>query len=284
MTLAVDWHLARALLEWQVELGVTDAVLAEPVDRFAHVESVARTALIDPTPPTPANQRAAAPLAEQAAPQTAPQARAVDAVDAADAVGVATRLAAAARDLPALSEALQGFAHCDLRRGARNCVFADGNPNAHLMIIGEGPGAEEDQQGLPFVGRSGQLLDQMFGAIGLSRSSPDPTASLYITNTVPWRPPANREPTKDELAMLRPFLLRHIELAAPRLLVLVGNVACAALLNQRGITKLRGTWTQTQGLAALPMTHPADLLRFPEAKREAWADLLAIKAQLAALG
>ncbi|MCL4676881.1 MAG: uracil-DNA glycosylase, partial [Pararhodobacter sp.] len=185
---------------------------------------------------------------------------------------------------PALAAALQDFAHCELRRGARNCVFADGNPDARLMIIGEGPGADEDRQGRPFVGKAGQLLDQMFAAIGLSRTSPDPAASFYVTNTVPWRPPANREPTAEELAMLRPFLLRHIELAAPAVLVLVGNVACDALLGQRGILRLRGTWAQAQGLPALPMTHPAYLLRNPEAKREAWADLLAIKARLAGPG
>ena len=121
----------------------------------------------------------------------------------------------------------------------------------------------------------------MFGAIGLTRSSPDPAASVYITNTVPWRPPGNREPTPEELAMLRPFLLRHIELAAPRVLVLVGNVACDALLGRRGILRLRGHWTQARDLPAMPMTHPAYLLRNPAAKREAWADLLSIKARLA---
>ncbi|WP_323037843.1 uracil-DNA glycosylase family protein [Pararhodobacter sp.] len=264
MTIAIDWHLARALLEWQVELGVTDAVLAEPVDRFARVEE-----RLDAE-------------AQRAAPQVSgartPVAAAPD--DGPDAVAEATRLALAAQDLPALAEALQEFPYCELRRGARNCVFSDGNPNARLMIIGEGPGADEDRQGRPFVGKAGQLLDQMFAAIGLSRGSPDPNASFYVTNTVPWRPPANREPTPDELAMLRPFLLRHIELAAPEVLVLVGNVACAALLGKRGITKLRGRWTTAQGIAAMPMIHPASLLRNPEAKREAWADLLAIKARL----
>jgi len=265
MTMAIDWHLARALLEWQVELGVTDAVLAEPVDRFAHAEAKAQEAA----------ERAAAPAIQPAAPTS------FGAADPGpDPIVEATRLAQAAADLPALSDALQSFAHCDLRLGARTCVFADGNPNARLMIIGEGPGADEDRQGRPFVGKAGQLLDLMFGAIGLSRTSPDPNASVYITNTVPWRPPANREPTPQELAMLRPFLLRHIELAAPEFVVLVGNVACDALLGKRGITKLRGHWTETQGLPALPMVHPASLLRNPEAKREAWADLLSIQARL----
>ncbi|PVH30475.1 uracil-DNA glycosylase [Pararhodobacter oceanensis] len=265
MTMVVDWHLARALLEWQVELGVTDTVLAEPVDRFARVEPPAAAAAV----PQPG---------QVAAPPPMPQPQEIDTVAEARAA------AAAAQDLPALKLALQGFAHCELRRGARNCVFADGNPQAHVMVIGEGPGAEEDRKGRPFVGASGQLLDQMFAAIGLSRRSEDPASALYITNTVPWRPPANREPSKHELAMLRPFLLRHIELVKPRLLVLVGNTACEALLNARGITKLRGTWAEAQALPAMPITHPAFLLRFPEAKREAWADLLEIKARLKSLG
>lgn len=259
MTMVIDWHLARALLEWQVELGVTDAVLAEPVDRFAHVETRQEAEA-----QTVVRQSVVATIAD----------------DGPDAVAEATRLAQGAQDLPALEDALRNFPHCELRRGARTCVFSDGNPKARLMIVGEGPGADEDRQGRPFVGKAGQLLDQMFAAIGLSRTSSDPKDSLYITNTVPWRPPANREPTPDELAMLRPFLLRHIELAAPEVLVLVGNVACAALLGKRGITKLRGHWTQAQGLPALPMTHPAYLLRSPEAKREAWADLLSLKARL----
>ena len=261
MTMAIDWTLARALLEWQVELGVTDAVLAEPVDRF-----VQPAAALDEAPMPPA--------------MTAPGAVSFAAPEI-DAVALATQAAQRARSLPDLAEALADFAPCELRRGARNCVFSDGNPNAQVMIVGEGPGAEEDKLGKPFVGRAGQLLDQMFGAIGLTRSSPDPAASVYITNTVPWRPPGNREPTPEELAMLRPFLLRHIELAAPRVLVLVGNVACDALLGRRGILRLRGHWTQARDLPAMPMTHPAYLLRNPAAKREAWADLLSIKARLA---
>ena len=272
MTLAIDWHLARALLEWQVELGVTDAVLAEPVDRFAQAESVAAVQLVqDPSAATSVPRPTEHPQ---------PAGSSGTLPNGPDPVAAAQNAAGGARDLEALAEALQGFAYCELRRGARNCVFSDGNPNADLMIIGEGPGADEDRVGRPFVGRAGQLLDQMFAAIGLSRDNPDPTASFYITNTVPWRPPGNREPTPEELAMLRPFLLRHIELAAPKVLVLVGNVACDALLGRRGILRLRGTWSETQGLAAMPMTHPAYLLRNPEAKREAWADLLAVKAKL----
>lgn len=268
MNAQMDWHLARALLEWQIELGVTEALEVAPRDRLAA-----------PVAPQPA--RAAEPAA---APAAAPVAAAApEGQDHAQAIAEAGRAAQAARDLEALAEALAGFAHCDLRRGARNCVFADGNPAARVMIVGEGPGADEDRLGRPFVGRAGQFLDQMLAAIGLSRESPDPARAVYITNTVPWRPPGNREPTADELAILKPFLMRHIELAQPELLVLVGNVACDALLGRRGILRLRGKWVEAQGLPALPMLHPAYLLRSPEAKRETWADLLSLQARLRAL-
>ena len=253
MNAALDWHLAKALLEWQVELGVSEAISDAPIDRFAEIEEA-------PKPP-------AAPPAFTPAPTV-------------DAAAEAIRAAAAAADLPALGEALAGFAHCELRKGARNCVFADGNPAARVMIIGEGPGREEDQRGLPFVGQAGRMLDRMFAAIGLARDAADAESALYITNTVPWRPPGNREPTPEELAMLRPFLARHVELAAPDILVLMGNVACQAVLGQRGILKLRGTWHEALGRLALPMLHPAYLLRNTDAKRDAWADLLSLKARL----
>lgn len=256
MNAALDWHLAKALLEWQVELGVTEAISDAPVDRFAESEEAARPAPV------------------VAAAASAPVAPAIDPV------AEATRLAAAAPDLPALAETLAAFGHCELRKGARNCVFADGNPAARVMIIGEGPGREEDQRGLPFVGQAGRMLDQMFTAIGLARNAPAPEQALYITNTVPWRPPGNREPTPDELAMLRPFLARHVELAAPDLLVLMGNVSCQAVLGQRGILKLRGKWQEALGRPVLPMLHPAYLLRNTDAKREAWVDLLSLKARL----
>src|SRR5690606_31751147 len=122
--------------------------------------------------------------------------------------------------------------------------FADGDPRARLMIVGEAPGRDEDRVGRPFVGQAGQLLDRMLAAIGLSRTSPDPGAAVYITNVLPWRPPENREPSPEEIAMLKPFLARHIELAAPDVLVIMGNISCLALLGRRGITRLRGQWTQ----------------------------------------
>ncbi|WP_068304333.1 uracil-DNA glycosylase family protein [Pararhodobacter sp. CCB-MM2] len=272
MNAQMDWHLARALLEWQVELGVDEALMDAPVDRFARAAEIQAEREAERAAPVAdvVPKRGGAP-----APVAAPVEDEVEV-----AIRAAQQSAAYAADLPSLAEALAAFPHCDLKRGARSCVFADGNPQARVMIVGEGPGAEEDRQGKPFVGRAGQLLDAMFAAIGLSRTAPDPAQALYITNTVPWRPPGNREPSKPELAMLKPFLMRHIELAQPDLIVIMGNVACDALLEQRGILRLRGKWAEVAGRPALPMLHPAYLLRNNEAKREAWADLLALKARL----
>ncbi len=262
MTADMDWHLARALLQWQVELGATEAIGDTPVNRLIPTPSDAQ-----PTAPVPAT------VAPAAAPLPAP-------LVTVDPVAEARRLAAAAADLPALAAALAGFPHCELRRGARNCVFADGQAQARVMIIGEAPGSQEDRIGKPFVGPAGQLLDRIFAAIGLARDHPDPARALYITNPIPWRPPGNREPAPDELAMMRPFLERHIVLAQPEVLVLVGNTACQAILGERGITRLRGRWHDWQGLPVLPTFHPSNLFRRPENKREVWADMLTLQARL----
>ena len=173
-----------------------------------------------------------------------------------------------------------GFDHCDLKKGARNTVFADGNPAARVLILGEAPGADEDREGRPFVGRAGQLLDKMFAAIGLSRTSPDAATALYITNVLPWRPPGNRDPEPVEIAMMLPFVERHIALVDPAVIVVVGNTPLFALTGTKGILRARGNWTMALGKPVLPMTHPAYLLRNPAAKREAWADLLSLKARL----
>jgi DNA polymerase len=188
-------------------------------------------------------------------------------------------MAAEAPDLAALREALAAYPWCDLRLGARNLVFSDGDPRARVMIVGEAPGREEDREGRPFVGQAGRLLDRMLAAIGLGRSS-EAGDAVYITNVLPWRPPSNRDPEPAELAMMLPFLRRHVELAAPEVLVLMGNHACGAVLGRRGITRLRGQWGEGFGRPALPMLHPAYLLRQPAAKREAWADLLSLAARL----
>lgn len=257
----LDWHSARALLEWQVELGATEAILDAPVDRFS----------LETKAPKPA------PVTAPAAQATVQQASAQP-----DPAQIAKQMAETAGSLDALQAALAGFEYCELKRGARNLVFSDGNPAAQVMIVGEAPGRDEDQQGKPFVGRAGQLLDKMLAAIGLDRQSQEPANAAYITNVVPWRPPQNREPSPDEIAMLTPFLLRHIALIKPTVVVAMGNISCQALLGKRGISKLRGQLQNSRDIDVIPMFHPAYLLRNPSAKKLAWADLLMLKAKLAA--
>ncbi len=250
----------RALLEWQVELGATDAILDAPVDRYA-LEAV------KPAPQVMTAEKAAGTTPAPEEPQV-------------DAVAIARTAAGTAHDLGALAAAMQAFEHCELKRGARNFVFSDGNPEAKVMIIGEAPGREEDRAGRPFVGRAGQLLDRMLEAIGMGRAAQDAAHSVYITNVLPWRPPSNRTPDASEIAMMLPFLERHIALADPDIIVLMGNTPCQALLGRTGITRMRGKWVEVLGKPCLPMFHPAYLLRNPIAKREAWADLLELKARL----
>lgn len=258
MDSALDWHGAKALLEWYVELGAVDALGEAAVNRYELPETAAKPAR---TPRT------------DAAPEP-------DAPEKADHVAEAGRLAQASQSLDTLAETMRGFNGLELKKGARNFVFSDGNPGARVMIVGEAPGADEDRIGRPFVGRAGQLLDRMFAAIGLRRESPDPAQAFYITNVLPWRPPGNRTPTAEEMAMMVPFLTRHIALADPDVLILMGNTPCGALIGRTGILRMRGHWTQALGLPVMPMTHPAYLLRNPAAKREAWADLLEIQAKL----
>jgi uracil-DNA glycosylase family 4 len=275
------WQAALAALQWQVELGVTEVIGEVPANAYDLAD---RAPWLAPaaSAATPARGEGSAPAraAEPYVPQISAEERAAQAADAA--VAEAQRCAAAAGSLDALREAMAAYDHCELKKGARNLVFADGRPGARVLVLGEAPGREEDLEGRPFVGAAGQLLDRMFAAIGLSRTSPDLETALYITNVMPWRPPGNREPSPEEIAMMRPFVERHIALAAPEVVVLMGNTPCAALLGAKGILRLRGTWTTALGLPVMPMTHPAYLLRNPVAKREAWADLLAIQARLRA--
>jgi DNA polymerase len=249
-----NYHTARALLEWQIELGATEAIGDTPVDRYALSEKETKAA----KPAAMASSRVAAGEAEKV-----------------DPVQVAKAAAQAAGSLEALQSALAGFELCELKKGARKLVFADGVPGARVMFIGEAPGRDEDREGRPFVGRPGQLLDRMLEAIDLSRE-----VSVYITNILPWRPPQNRDPRPQEVAMLIPFVERHVALADPDFIVLMGNISCQAVLGKRGIARLRGTWVEALGKPVLPMFSPDHLLRQPAAKRETWADLLSLKARL----
>ncbi len=252
---SVEYHAALAALAWQVDLGADEAILDAPLDRYA----------LEAKPPAPAKKEAAS------APEVVKPAEV-------DVVAEARAAAAGAGSLEALRAAMAAYPHCDLAKGARNLVFSDGVAGAPVMIVGEAPGRDEDREGRPFVGRAGQLLDRMLAAIELSRES-----SVYITNVLPWRPPQNRDPKPEEIAMMQPFLARHIALAAPKLLIVMGNISCQALLGKKGITRLRGHWTEAEGTPAMPMFHPAYLLRNPAAKREAWADLLDIQARMEAV-
>jgi len=253
---SVDYHSALAALAWQVELGADEALSETPIDRYALPASPPRAA-------EPKRAEAPQPIAHPDP----------------DPVQEAEAAAAQAQDLVGLKAALAAYPHCELRQGATNLVFADGVPGAAVMIVGEAPGRDEDREGRPFVGRAGQLLDRMLAAISLSRKE-----SVYITNILPWRPPRNRDPRPEEIAMMRPFVQRHIALAAPKLLILMGNISCQALLGRRGITRLRGNWEVVAGVPAMPMLHPAYLLRQPAAKRESWHDLLEIRAKLESFG
>ncbi len=253
--IADDWHASLAALAWQVEAGVDEVIGDAPVNRYELAAEVQKSSAVAP----------AAPLAP---------------LQAADPVAEARALAATAQSLDDLRAALASFDHCELKRGARNLVFADGNPKARVLVLGEAPGADEDREGRPFVGRAGQLLDKMFAAIGLARTHTAPETALYITNVLPWRPPGNRDPEPAEIAMLLPFVQRHIALVDPQVIVVMGNTPLLALTGTKGILRARGHWLEALGKPLLPMTHPAYLLRNQAAKREAWADLLALQARL----
>ena len=257
---------ARELLTFYAEAGVDTAVGEQARDWLAGDRANAPASPEIATPPAPAMGRGSSATAP---PPPAPDAAVMAARDAARNAG----------SLEQLRALLDDFEGCGLKASASRLVFADGNPRSRLMLVGEAPGAEEDKQGLPFVGRSGQLLDRMLAAIGLDRTQ------VYIANIVPWRPPGNRTPTPVETQICLPFVQRQIELAGPDILVTVGQPATGALLGVQGITKNRGRWFAyrcgTRDIRAMPILHPAYLLRSPIAMRLAWRDMLAIKRALA---
>lgn len=255
-----------AVLDWYRAAGVDLAVGEDPIDRFAQPAPT-------PSPAQALRQAAAAPA------QLPPPATAAITGDPSE----ARKLAASAQSLDELQKILEAYDGCSLKFRATQLVFADGNPEAKIMLIGEAPGAEEDRQGKPFVGRSGQLLDRMLGAIGLDRTK------VFIVNTVPWRPPGNRTPTPEEMELCLPFLHRQVELVAPKLVLTLGGPAMQTVFKTTaGIIKMRGRWQDvsigTHDVPALPTLHPAYLLRNPAAKQQAWADLLSLKMKMDGLG
>jgi uracil-DNA glycosylase family 4 len=270
----------RDLLSFYVEAGVDTAVGEQANDWLSpQVQPVPAASAAERAGNGPDNSRDGGMFRAFGTRIEAPAAKTVTPPPSPDAAVMAAREAArTAQTLDALRDILGGFDGCGLKASASRLVFADGTAPARLMFVGEAPGAEEDKQGLPFVGRSGQLLDRMLKAIGLDRSK------VYIANIVPWRPPGNRTPTPVETQICLPFIQRQIELCNPDILVTVGQPSTGALLGIQGITKNRGRWfpyhTGTREIRAMPMLHPAYLLRTPIAKRQAWRDMLAIKKAL----
>jgi uracil-DNA glycosylase family 4 len=267
MTPASDRRAAESLLAFWADAGVEALYGDAPFDRLAEgaerLKARARPPAPAPAPLRPV--RAVGPASP----------------DVAAALSQAREMAAGANTLQELAAAIAAFEGCPLRyEGARQAVFARGEPTAPLMVIGEGPGAEEDSQGLPFVGRAGKLLDRMLGAAGLE-------GRVFITNTVFWRPPGNRTPTLSEQALCAPFLERAIALVNPRMLLLAGGAAAKSVLKrEEGILTLRGRWFEWRSqdgqldLPAMPTLHPAFLLRQPAAKKKAWLDLLTLTERL----
>jgi len=264
-------NTARQLLDFYLEAGADALVGEEPVDRFA--------AAGEPAPVRVARApERAAPPADITRPSPAIAQAAAQATD--EAIMAARQAAKSAATLDELRAILEKFDGCALKSSATQLVFADGNPKAKVMLVGEAPGRDEDIEGLPFVGRSGKLLDRMLAAIGLDRTS------VYIANIVPWRPPGNRTPTPQESQICLPFVLRQIELVDPDILVCLGGPSAQTLLGIKdGITKTRGRWftfnTGKREIRAMPTFHPAFLLRSPLQKRFAWRDFLAVKKALA---
>lgn len=268
-----DEKALKALIDWWAEAGLE---LDAPITR-------AKPGRAPSAPSAQAKPRA---IAEPPRAATAAAARAAGFGDHAKAGPGALEAAAKAETLEELEKVIQDFEGCALKRTARNTVFARGNATARIMVVGEAPGRDEDEQGKPFAGRAGQLLDQMFAAIGLSEDD------LYISNIVNWRPPGNRNPTQEEIAVCLPLVERHIVLKAPDILIVAGGVSAQSLLrSQTGITRLRGQWADYklrdasgaetgQSIPCLPIFHPSFLLRQPASKRQAWTDMLALEARL----
>lgn len=263
----------KTLLSLYDEAGVDETISREPVDWFASAakrkEARAKTTSRDPVSKPLLKPQSASRPAKPAPPPVAPDAAVMD----------ARERAGKANTLAELEAALEGFDGCTLKATAKNTCFRRGSDEARVMFIGEGPGRDEDMQGLPFVGRAGRLLDKMLAAINLGEED------VYITNIVYWRPPGNRTPTPNEVQACEPFLARQIELLDPEFLVLIGGPASHHLLNTtEGITRLRGRWRECEiggkTRRAMPILHPAYLLRTPAAKRQAWRDMQTIEAAL----
>jgi uracil-DNA glycosylase family 4 len=288
-------QMAASMLQFYAQAGVVDLLGDEPIYRYADTvkqleqrkakkaakmdqmlssnKARAENIRLQSSAPSQTQHPAQRPV------QRPEQASTTLAVPDQAAMKETRELAQSAKIIEELSAIIKSYKGCNLCHSAKNTVFADGNPEAPVMLIGEAPGRDEDMHGIPFVGPAGQMLDKMLAAISLDRTS------CYISNIIPWRPPGNRTPVAHEIELCRPFVERHIELAQPKLLIFMGNVSTKTLLNtNKGILSIRGKWDEykigEEAVPAMPTLHPAYLLKNPVAKRNAWHDLLAIQAKL----
>lgn len=269
-----------AALQWHLDNGADEVLQDAPNDRTAAITQLLKTPSVEIAP-----QGRSAPIIAAAPSQP-------DMLGSAAAKVEAVRLAQGCNTLEELRAAIAGFEGLAIRKTATNMVFCDGNPSAPVMLVGEAPGADEDRQGKPFVGVSGQLLDRILGCIGLSRMEEDPAKAVYISNVLNWRPPGNRTPTQAEVDISLPFIERHIALVKPKVLILCGGVSAKGLLGRdEAISKLRGKFHDYQPLTdgitdagftvpAVATYHPAYLLRTPSQKALVWADMLMLKARI----
>ena len=265
-----------AVLRFYLGSGVDEAIGEAPLDRYA----------LSKKPPTAASPVAqAVPAMDRPARRSASGAVTPTTAPPNPDAQTAAAAAAAANTLADLRAALEAFDGCALKATAKSTVFADGNPDSQLMVIGEAPGGDEDRQGLPFVGVSGKLLDRMLESIGFMRDN------VYISNIIPWRPPGNRKPTPEEVGLCVPFIERHVVLVKPQVILMVGGLSAKTFFNRtEGITRLRGRWEELalpgldSSIPAMATFHPAYLLRSPQQKRLAWRDLLEVKEKLKSLG
>jgi len=287
------------MLRFHLESGCDEVLLETPINRLQKPEkttskapentsTVSQNYKQNQSDNTQATSAPAAPNVTSGVTSAVTAAQAKQHPGFAIALQQAKKLAASANNIEELAQHLASFDGCELKKTAKNLVFSDGNAKAQIMLIGEAPGREEDRIGKPFIGESGKLLDKMLAAIGLDRDN------VYITNIVPWRPTGDRAPSSEEISLCRPFIDRHIELIAPKILLFIGGTVSKTFLdNQDGISKTRGTWIDyisgahsplEATVPALPIFHPAFLLRAPARKAETWSDLCSLKERMLQLG
>ena len=278
----MDQQAHIAALQWYLDNGVDEALSDEPVNYYEQSAP-------PKVPAMPKKQAGTGPAQSQPiSRETPPPLGAAPMLGASEARSEAVKLAKSAQNLEELEEAIADFEGIGLKKTATNLVFSDGNPKAKIMLIGEAPGADEDRQGKPFVGESGQMLDRIIECIGLSRTEDDPLKSIYISNLLNWRPPGNRTPAPGEIEVSMPFIERHIQIINPDILILCGGVPAKTLLGSGdGISKLRKKWhdykpqtselDQSRGMKAIATFHPTYLLRNPAQKKAVWADMLMIQ-------